>query len=400
MSGEAPGSPLPADVRPTRPLIFSITVTGIMANTLIAPALPDILDGLGAGDDQAGLVLAAATLPGILMAPVAGVAADRYGRRAVLVPCLVLFGLSGGLAALAPSFAVRLLCRFLQGVGSAALLNRAVVLIGDHWDGVDRTRVIGQNSAVLTVSLVALPPLGGLLTAVGGWRSTFVPYLLALGTAVVIARRLPDRRRSDVDLVAQLRAAAGVVRTPAVVAAIGLGAVAFMLIFGLILTALPLYVEDEFGLDPAARGLVLGLPAITSTVAALSLPRIRARRSPPVVLVTTTLVMAVAFALIASAPSLPMVAVGALVFGLGDGALIPTLQDLVTAAAPAESRGSVVAAWVGSARAGQTVGPVLAGVGVARLGAPWTFAIGSAVAGATAVAQAAAGAAGRKPAVT
>ena len=106
----------------TRPpslwLIGAITVTGILSNTLIYPAIPDILDDLGIDDGAVGLLVAAASIPGIAMAPLIGVLADRYGRRRILVPCLVIFGLCGALAAFAPSFAWLLVARFGQGIGT------------------------------------------------------------------------------------------------------------------------------------------------------------------------------------------------------------------------------------------------------------------------------------------
>ena len=100
---------------PPLPLIFSITITGILANTLVGPAIPDILEAFDQPDSSAGLFVAAGTLPGIVMAPVIGVLADRFGRRAVLVPCLVAFGTFGLLSALAPTFPTLLALRLLQG---------------------------------------------------------------------------------------------------------------------------------------------------------------------------------------------------------------------------------------------------------------------------------------------
>ena len=88
---------------PPLPLIFSVTITGILANTLVGPAIPDILEAFGQPDSRAGVFVAAGTLPGIVMAPVIGVLADRFGRRAVLVPCLTAFGVFGLLSALAPT---------------------------------------------------------------------------------------------------------------------------------------------------------------------------------------------------------------------------------------------------------------------------------------------------------
>ncbi len=153
--------------RPPLPLLFSITVTGILANTLVNAPLPDILDHFGQPDSAAGLFVSAGALPGVVMAPVIGVLADRHGRRRVLVPCLVAFGVFGLAGAAAPSYPVLLGLRLAQGVGAAGLINLAVVLIGDHWQGIERARVIGYNAAVLTVSLAIIPAVGGGLAELG-----------------------------------------------------------------------------------------------------------------------------------------------------------------------------------------------------------------------------------------
>lgn len=373
--------PAPPGPRPPRTIIFSITLTGIMANTLISPAIPDILDDLGIGAGQAGFLVAAATLPGILMAPIIGLLSDRHGRREVVVPCLAVFGLAGGLAAFAPSFEVLLGLRLLQGIGSAGLINLAVVIIGDHSEGRERAALIGQNSAVLTASLAVLPPLGGLLTDLGGWRATFLPYWLGLVTAVavwIVLPRSPSRR--DIRILDQVKEAGGFLRSSRVLFSMGTGVVVFILIFGLFLTALPLHLQREFGLGATARGVMLGLPAITSTIAALSLGHLVARHGQrPLILVAMGL-FGVAFVTIGLAPALPFLVAGALLYGLGEGLTIPSLQDVVAGAAPASSRGSVVAVWVGGVRAGQTAGPVLAGALVAGIGAPGTFVAGAGLA--------------------
>ncbi|MDP8987060.1 MAG: MFS transporter [Actinomycetota bacterium] len=368
-------------------MIFGITVTGIMANTLIAPAIPDILGDLGITEAGAGLLVAAATLPGVAVAPLVGLLADRYGRREVVVPCLVLFGASGGVAGFAPSFSILLALRLLQGVGSAGLINLAVVLIADHWKGVDRARLIGQNSAVLTISLAVLPPLGGLLTEVGGWRAAFLPYWVGLVTAGGAAGVLGPTLRQDVRIGDQVRQAVGFLRSPRVVTAMGSGVVLFLLIFGLLLTALPLYLADGFGLGPTSRGLVLGLPALTATIGALSLGRLTTRFGARRLVLTGSAVLAGAFTVIGEAPALAVVVIGALLYGFGEGIAVPSLQNIVAGAAPASSRGSVVAVWVGGVRLGQTAGPLLAGVAVTRIGAGATFLAGAGVAAALLLVQ-------------
>jgi ACDE family multidrug resistance protein len=373
---------------PPLPLIFSITITGILANTLVGPAIPDILDAFDQPDARAGLFVAAGTLPGIVMAPIIGVLADRFGRRAVLVPCLVAFGLFGLLSAFAPSFEALLALRLLQGLGSAGLINLAVVLIGDHWTGIERARLVGQNAAVLTASLAIFPPIGGLLTELGGWRLSFAPYAIGLVTAGAVHRRLDAARPAGgVTVRAQLGGARVAVRHRDVLGSISIGFVIFMLIFGLFLTALPLHLEREFGLGPALRGLVIAAPALTSTIAALRLGRLRARFGAVTLLTGASVLFTVAFVVIGVAGTLPLLVAGTMLYGAGEGVFIPTLQDVVSGASPPAQRGAVVAVWVGAARAGQTVGPLATAGIYGAIGTGATFVVGGLVAAGLAVAE-------------
>ncbi|MEL7207454.1 MAG: MFS transporter, partial [Actinomycetota bacterium] len=273
------GSAAPAR-RPPLLLVYAVTVTGIMSNTLILPAIPDILDDFGQPDGSAGVLVASGSLAGILVAPVIGGLADRFGRRRALVPCLVLFSAAGALGGLAPGFWVLVGARFVQGIGSAGLINLSVVIIGDHWDGEARARAIGRNSAVLTVSLAVLPALGGLLTELGTWRYAFGPYLLGLVTAVVAWRVLDDDvHTAGLPVREQVRGAVAVLRRPMIAGMITAGVLVFILIFGLFLATLPLLLEDEFGLGAGARGLVASAPAATATLVAFNVGRLQARIS-------------------------------------------------------------------------------------------------------------------------
>jgi MFS family permease len=385
--GDLRPRPVPIAERPPLFAIFAVTVTGILANTLIGPAIPDILDAFDQPDSSAGILVSASALPGIVMAPVIGVLADRYGRRTVLLPCLVGFGAFGGLSALAPSFEALLALRFLQGIGAAGLINLAVVIISDHWEGLERARIIGQNAAVLTVSLAVVPPIGGGLTELGGWRLSFAPYLLGFATALLLAARLPEVRAAHpTSLGAQLRDSGSVFRAPVVMSSVAAGFLVFLLIFGLFLAVLPNHLRDQFGLGAGARGLVIAAPALTSTFVALRLGRLRARHGARRLLRVAALLFTIAFVIIGLAPTLPLLLAGALLYGFGEGMFIPTLQDRVSGAATPQTRGAIIAGWTGAARAGQAAGP-LAAAGVASATSDGTaFVAGGAAAAAMLVA--------------
>lgn len=358
-------------------VVFSITVSGILANTLVNAPLPDIVAAFGRSDSAAGLFVSAATLPGIVVAPAIGLLADRFGRRAVLLPCLVLFGVAGLAAAFAPSFGVLVALRFAQGIGSAGLINLAVVLIADCWDGHDRARLIGWNAAVLTVSVAILPAVGGLLAAIGGWRLSFAPFGIALLSAAAVARWVHVPHTSaGMTLRQQVQGAAAVVRSPVVFGSVLYGTAFFILAFGLMLTVLPLMLEQRFGLSVGLRGLVFVAPAVGATIVAFNMGRLRRRFGALTLLVVGAVLFAVGYVFMGIWPVLALVGVGAFIHGLGEGGTIPTVQELVASAAPQESRGAVMAVWVGAARLGQTIGPLVAAPAVAAVGFTTTYAVG------------------------
>lgn len=362
--------------------IFTVTLTGILSNTLVTPAIPDILAEFGMPDQSAGLLVATGSVAGIVVAPIAGFLADRFGRRIVLTVSLGVFGLFGGLAAVAPSFEILLLARFLQGTGSAALVNLAVVLIGDHWTGADRTRLIGRNSAVLTVGLASIPLLSGVVTETFGWRVTFAIYTVALGTAIASWVILDGRRPAEPPHVReQFGEALIVLKRPILMASLLSGFLVFVAIFGLFLTVLPVHLAQVFDMEAGARGVLISLPALTATLASFNLGRMSAIASPRTVVILSSAVLIVAYVTLGLTTTLIVVILAALLYGTSEGLFIPLLQDLTMDDAPDEHRAVVIAVWVGFARLGQTVGPLLAGVAMGLLGTGPTFVAGAGIAG-------------------
>ena len=346
------------DRRPARTLVFAITAAGLLNNSVLVSSTPEILRALGQPVERAGLVVAAGALPGILMAPAVGFLADRLGRRRVLVPCLVVFGVFGLLAGLSPTLGWLLAARIAQGFGAAGLINLAVVLIVDSWQGLDRAALIGQNSAVITVAVAIYPVVGGATTELFGWRWIFVLYAMPLVVAGLVGLNLVDGPPATVGRVRdQARETLAEVSRPATATVVLLGGLVFLIMFGLFLTVLPIHLDHRFGLGPTKRGLVAAVPALTSTVSALMVARARARVHAGWLVYAGLGVFACTFVVMGVGPLWALVAATA-VYGLAEGLTIPTMQDLVASDAPDHLRGSVIAVWTGSVRIGQTIGPV------------------------------------------
>lgn len=385
--------PVTATVTARRPPLivpFAITATALMANTLMAPALPDIVEAFdlptGVWD---GVLVASASVAGVVVAPVVGVLADHHGRRRVLMPALVIYGVFGTLAAFSPDIWFLLGCRVLMGVGSAGLVSLAVVVIGDHWQGVDRARAIGQNAAVLTTTVAVFPAIGGGLTVLGGWRWSFAPFPLALLTAVLVAWTLPpDKPHASAGFWAQLRDAWPYLWSRRMVVLTISGFVLFVMIFGLFLTVMPQHLESQFGLSPGWRGLVIAVPAAGSTLTALTLGRLRSQYSARALVLASVGFFAVPFLIMGLAPWLLLLLFGTFLYGVAEGLGMPTLQDLVAGSAPTANRGAAVSFFVGAARLGQTLGPLSFGALMGATTSGAAFVVGAGVAAVLGVALA------------
>ncbi|MBH99137.1 MAG: hypothetical protein CL467_00850 [Acidimicrobiaceae bacterium] len=349
---------------PSLLLVFSVTAMGILNNSVLMSSTPEVLESFGRPVDQAGMIIAAGTVTGIVAAPAIGFLADRYGRKRILVPCLFVFGSVGSLGAFSPTLEWLLAIRVVQGLGSAGLINLVVVLISDHWSGLDRARVLGRNSAVITGFVSIFPFLGGLTTDLFGWRWNFAYYGVAVLVGAAVARSLHDPwtpRREPVGH--QLRAALAEIVIPLNATCIFLGSLTFFVMFGLFLTLLPIHLAEEFGLSPTQRGVVAAVPAVTSTATSLVVTWFR-RRLPVGTLVAIGLGVFGTTFVAMGLGALWLLVAAAAVYGLAEGLTIPTLQDLVAERAPKHLRGVLMALWVGGLRIGQTAGPLAVGLAI------------------------------------
>jgi EmrB/QacA subfamily drug resistance transporter len=128
---------------------------------------------------QTSYLLAAA----IFLVPL-GRISDIYGRKRVFLYGTTLFTAASLLTGIAPSAAVLILGRILQGIGSAAIFGTSVAILTSVYPPGERGRVLGINVAAVYIGLSVGPLLGGLMTENLGWRSIFYA-MVPLGMIVI-----------------------------------------------------------------------------------------------------------------------------------------------------------------------------------------------------------------------
>ena len=167
----------------------------VLGVSSVTPAFPRIVQELGFSSGQVGLLITVFTLPGIVLTPVLGVLSDRYGRKKILVPALLPFGVAGGACALARSFELLRALGFFQGMGAAAHGTLNVTVIGDIYGGRERSAALGYNSSVLSVGTASYPAIGSAL-ATFGWFYPFALLVIAARYASSWSSRCEARSRA------------------------------------------------------------------------------------------------------------------------------------------------------------------------------------------------------------
>ncbi|WP_433543790.1 MFS transporter (plasmid) [Streptomyces sp. CA-294286] len=159
--------------------------------TVVNVALPSIGAHFGVGGHALTWVVVGYTIAGGGLLMLGGRLSDVLGRRRVLLLGTTVFGAASLLAGLAPSFALLVTARLLQGVGEAIALPAAMaVIVLVFPEGPRRSRALSVWAAVASCGLVLGFVVSGFLTELLGWRWIFlvsVPFILVvLGAAILL----------------------------------------------------------------------------------------------------------------------------------------------------------------------------------------------------------------------
>jgi len=174
-------------------MLAGLAMIGPFSVDTYLPSFPAIGQEFAAAPLQLQQTLSVYLIAFAVMTLFHGTLSDSFGRRPVILGCLITYTLGSIGCAAAQSFGELLLFRGMQGLAGGAgwVIGRAIVR--DSFEGHHAQRVLSLVTMIFGIAPALAPVIGGWLQGAFGWRSVFVFLILYGGVMLAVCYfRLPE----------------------------------------------------------------------------------------------------------------------------------------------------------------------------------------------------------------
>jgi MFS family permease len=337
-------------------LLLPITMA-VMGLIVLVPVLPAMMAHFRDVEGVEYLIPLMLTLPALcvaLLSPVAGVVVDFFGRRRTCIGALIVYSLVGILPMFLQSLTAIIVSRAVLGAMEALIVISSTTLIGDYFQGRAREKWLANQTAVASLSSIALALLGGALGSFG-WRGAFAAYGVSILFAVGLMLFTWEPRKSDEPDVVT---AASDARFPwATILPISLLAIFGGTMFFTMQIQVSNMLSEYYGISSSgAIGLFSGLAGLCVAGGTLLYRQFTARLVVSVQLLIAFALLGLSYVAMNYAPTPAQFATWLVVNQIGSGMLLPALVVWAMARLPFEVRGRGTGLFMSGWWLGQPVG--------------------------------------------
>ncbi len=356
-------------LRETQELVILCGATFLVmaGQGVVSPVLPLYAKEFGVSATMVGLTLTVFALARLLVNVPAGMIADRFGRRVLLVggPVITSIGMFG--SGQADDIWELLVWRFIAGGGSAFFMSGAMIYLIDIAPAASRTRYVATNQWALSLGIALGPGIGGIVGEAYGLAAPFyVVGVLGILTAVYAGIRLPETRGTIIDEtdaapVPPVSARTFLFSRQFLLVAF-VSATIFMARAGTRGTLMPLHADAELGWGPSEIGVVFmatGLLTLFTLMPSAWAADAIGRRN---VMLFSALFAGLGALVVGSFTSSVGFVAGAVIMSVGTGTSGPAPAAYVADIAPPEKRGLAIAMYRSSGDVGFLAAPPLLGL--------------------------------------
>lgn len=183
-------------------ILIIVMLISTLGYGIVIPLLYPYASKFGIGPFGLSLLFASFSLAQFISTPILGRLSDKFGRKWILLLCLLGTSASLALWAVANSIAVLFLARIIDGI-TGGNISVAQAVIADTTEGEERAKAFGLLGATFGFGFLFGPALGGLLSQVSlsapFWFAAAVGVLGALLGVFMLEETLPENYRQADD---------------------------------------------------------------------------------------------------------------------------------------------------------------------------------------------------------
>jgi MFS family permease len=170
----------------TLAILSCVGLIAMFADTMILPAIPDIIKDFKISYNTSSWILASFLITGAVMTPVVGRLSDMYGKKRMLLLIVGIYTIGITTAAVSTNFTVMIIARIMQGIG-ASMFPIAFSIIRDKFEPEKLAVAQGIFSSMFSAGAVIGVAIGGNIINNFGWHTTFllvIPIAILLFVAI------------------------------------------------------------------------------------------------------------------------------------------------------------------------------------------------------------------------
>lgn len=254
----------------------NVTIGILLANLFIAfigiglviPVMPTLMNELHISGTVVGYMTAAFALTQLIVSPFSGKAADKFGRKIMIVIGLFIFSLSELLFAVGTSVELLFVSRIFGGMSAAFIMPAVTAFIVDSTTLKGRTKALGYMSAAIGTGFIIGPGIGGFLAEYGTRVPFFAAATMALIAAIISLIFLREPERQNLEAADSKTVAKGGLRKIFMPIFLMAFIVIFVSSFGMALfeSFFSLYTDHKFGFTPRDIAIAITGGAIVGVV--------------------------------------------------------------------------------------------------------------------------------------
>src|SRR5919198_2061124 len=201
-SSRTSSSPSPAKIPASAWIVLailgSITTMTLYAETMIIPAIPDLIKDFHVSYSMSSWILTAYLITAAVMTPIAGKLSDIYGKKKVLLIIMIIYAIGVFVAGFATNIYFMLFARAIQGIGMSSF-PIAFSIVRDKFPREKMSIGNGVISSMTAAGAVIGLIIGGSIINYYGWQATFFTIIpIAIALLITIWRYIPTTDEQQV----------------------------------------------------------------------------------------------------------------------------------------------------------------------------------------------------------